>query len=844
MLFLAFFAFASCAKRVINVKPVEVFEIVPEELAEMEDVILENNFLHLRFLPKTAAIILTDKDTGMQWHSNPKGDAADTLADFVTTNLMESQLALEYSDTTGVGMTLYSSQSSVAIHAYSFEVVNGALEVNYTIGDISRTYRIPPAVPEDRMHLFIDKFDEMDLTYVDAGYRLYDINSLRSTDDRATLLSMYPDLNRTKIYVVRNDIPDYMKETMEVAFMGAGYTYEDYYDDAMRYPAADSEMNKPAFNITLRYYLDGKSLMLNIPFDKVAYRPKFPLKQLSVLPFMGSGSVDDEGFMLVPDGSGSIINFNNGKQNQLAYGDIVYGWDEAIPREALINDNRAPYPVFGIQKNGRALLCIIEDGASYANIRADVSGRNCSWNRVYAAFDMVHSARMDISGRRTDRAVYMYENGLPLDESITLRYTVCDNPGYVAMAKEYRSWMLNKYPDISRSSAGSGIPVAVEIVGAVNKTQHRLGIPFDLPLKLTSYKETESMINDFAGFGWNNVYLKLNGWFNHSVDHSVPTKLKLIKELGSKKDFKKIIAAAEQKNMKLYPDADFFYIRDVKRFSGFSIYRDAARYANRERIQKYPFSFVWFGERTQWGKLSYVSRPSSMMKMIDKFVPKAKALGVKNLSLRNIGSRLAGDYHEKRRVSREASMRMRQEKLSQLKAGGTGIMINGGFAYTAPFADMITDMALEDQYFGITDYSVPFYPVALRGIVPFTGKAINLAEDYSRNLLKTIESGAGLYYSFMKEETSELQETKFRQFYANEYDKWKDDANKLYQQFNRDFGHLYNRDIEDHIVLAQDIAVTVYDDGTRVLVNATNYPWDYNGRVINANSYIVLRQGE
>jgi hypothetical protein len=189
-------------------------------------------------------------------------------------------------------------------------------------------------------------------------------------------------------------------------------------------------------------------------------------------------------------------------------------------------------------------------------------------------------------------------------------------------------------------------------------------------------------------------------------------------------------------------------------------------------------------------------------------------------------------------------MRMRQEKLTQLKSSGTGIMINGGFAYTAPWADIITDLALEDQYFGITDYSVPFYPIVLHGIVPFTGRAINLAEDYTRNLLKTVESGAGLYYSFMKEETSELQETKFRQFYANEYDKWVGDANNLYRQFNRDFGHLYNKTITDHIILAQDITVTVYDDGTRVLVNATGYPWDYNGRIIGANSYIVLRQGE
>jgi hypothetical protein len=759
---------------------------------------------------------------------------------------MDSQFAVEYSDTTGVGMTLYSDQSSVMLNAYEYGVENNVLTVNYTIGDIARTYRIPPAAPEDRMRTFIDKMNEDDLSLIEASYRLYDINNLRSNDNKDALLATYPDLARTKVYVLRENTQNYMKELMEDLFRDTGYTYDDYYEDATRYPAS-GELNKPAFNVTMQYSLDGKSLVLNIPYDKIAYRPNFPLTQLTVLPFMGSGSVNDQGFLFVPDGSGALINFNNGKQSQTAYANLVYGWDETMPREALINDDKAPYPVFGIQKNGNALLCIIEEGASYARIRADVSGRNCSWNRVYASFDIIHGARMDISGRRTDRAVFLYENGLPQGESIKMRYTPCEKSGYVGMAKEYRSWLLGKYPDFANRSAkkaDSSVPVAVEIVGAVNKTRHRLGIPFDLPLKLTSYNEAKSMIDDFAGFGWKNVRVKINGWFNRSVEHSVPNKLKLIDELGSKKEFKDMVVTAQKNNYELYPDVDFFYIRDVMRFSGFNLYRDAARYVNRERIQRYPFSIVWFGERTQWGKLSYVSRPEVMIKMIDKFIPKLKALGVKNISLRSIGSKLGGDYHEKRHVSREASVKMRQEKLAQLQRSGTGVMIETGYVYAAPWADIITDMMLDDQKFGITDVSVPFLPIVLHGIVPYTGRAVNLAEDYTMNLLNTVESGAGLYFSFMKEETAELQETKYRQFYANEYSKWIDDANTIYQQFSRDFGQLYNQAITDHVFLASGITATVYENGTRVIVNKSNYPWNYNGRNISANSYIVLRRGE
>jgi hypothetical protein len=839
--------FDSCSGRGARARNVVVYE----NDGSAEDIVLENYFLHLRFLPRTAEIILTDKASGAQWRSNPPDAANDPLADVVTKDFMGSQFSLEYADTAGVGMTLYSGVNSVALGMYGYELADNALEVRYSIGDIVRAYIIPPASPEQRMAAFLGKLEEDDRFKIEASYRLYDINNLRSSDDKSTLLAKYPDLSRTKMYVLRDNTPEYMKEMMEEYFAQAGYTYDDYYEDASRYTVSGGA-EKPAFNITLRYTLDERSLLLTVPFDKIAYRSAYPITQLTLLPYMGAGGKNDHGYMLVPDGCGALIYFNNGKQNQIAYNNNVYGWDEAMPRNAVINDNRAPFPVFGIQKNGNALLCVIEEGASYGGVRADVSGRNSSWNSVYPCFAMVHGAIVDITGR-SDRSVYLYERGgMPAGESVTLRYTPCAGGGYSGMAKEYRSWLMRQYPSLDErkeSGGAGGVPIAIEIPGAVNKTQHRLGIPFDLPLKLTSYKESASMIGDFAEWGWKNVRIKLTGWFNRSVDHSVPNKIKLISELGGKKDFKNLLLAAEKNGYAVFPDVDFMYMRDVKPFGGFSLYRDAARYVNRKRIEKYPYSFVWFGERIRWGKLSYLARPAYMMSLIDNFTRKASALGLRNIAFRNLGAKLAGDYHEKRLVSREASMKIRQEKLTELKGRGQGVLLNAGYAYTVPWADFITDMMIDDQSFGITDVSVPFYQMALHGLVPYTGPAINLAEDYTKNLLKTIESGAGLYFSFMSENTSVLQETKFRQFYANEYDKWSPDANALYQKFTADFSGLYDQAIVKHEIIAEGLTWTEYEDGTVVIVNYNDSAAHYAGGAakggvdIGARSYTVVRWG-
>jgi hypothetical protein len=804
-----------------------------------EDIVLENQYLHLRFFPQTTGIVITEKATGAQWHSNPVGD--DPLADTVTKYLLQSMFAVEYTDVSGVGQTLYSSEHSIFFDAYNYSVVDGALEVNYSVGNIERTYVIPPAIPEERMKQIFDNMDPGDVSIVRSGYRLYDIKNLRSSDNRAELLSLYPDLSRRNIYVLGSTTQEYLKAEYEQIFEGAGYTYDDYLDDVANYPSVGGR-ERPAFNVTFRYSLEGKSLILNVPFDKIAYKVAYPLVKLAILPYFGAGGTNDEGYLLVPDGSGALIYFNNGRQNQLSYNNDVYGWDEALIRKAVINDNKAPFPAFGVQRNGNAMLCIIEEGASYASIRADVSGRNSSFNNVYPRFEIVHSALMNISGR-SDRDVYQYERGLPEGEGLTLRYILCDEDGYVGMAKEYRAWLINKFPSLAGKQE-SGVPIAIEIPGAVNKTQHRLGIPFDLPLKLTSYNEATGMVTDFAKFGWKNVQIKLNGWFNRSVDHRIPTNINLIDDLGNKKDFKNLLDSAKRNGYKVYPEVDFFYMKDKKPFDGFSLYRDVSRYVSHDRIQRYPYSFVWFGERNRWGKLSYIARPEIAMSMIDNFVQKANSLGLENIAFRNMGSTLAGNYDEKRHVSREASMKMRQEKFKELNRSGTGIMLLAGHAYAAPYADFIVDMPLDDQGFGITDVSVPFYPIVLHGLVPYTGRAINLAEDYSKNLLKTIESGAGLYFSFITEETAILQETKFRQFYANEYGKWVNDADALYRRFSADLGHLYSQAVTSHEILSPRVTITGYEDGTRVIVNASDFPVYFNGRHINADSYIVLRQGD
>ena len=115
----------------------------------------------------------------------------------------------------------------------------------------------------------------------------------------------------------------------------------------------------PAFNVSIVYKLDGNNLSVKVPFNEISYRLKYPITQLSVLPYFGAGGPEDTGYMLIPEGGGSIIKFNNGKVRQNGYYADCYGWDYAQERKAVITETRAAYPVFGIAYEDSSVLSVI-----------------------------------------------------------------------------------------------------------------------------------------------------------------------------------------------------------------------------------------------------------------------------------------------------------------------------------------------------------------------------------------------------------------------------------------------------------------------------------------------------
>ncbi len=807
---------------------------------DKSEYVMENEYLKFVMDPETTQFTLTEKKTGNVWYSNPPQAAEDSIANKSSKQALQSTLMITYGTTNGVTTVFNNYGYSVENGLYEIEEVENGIKVKYSIGNIERAYIMPPALPESSFMVWYDKMDSSTKKRIDQYYRKYDINNLRADDNRSELLEKYPDLENECVYVLRDGLQEHIKIRLEGYFEEVGYTYEDYERDSAMY-SSTTVTQKPVFNVSLVYELDGADFVVHVPLEEVAYKEAYPIMNIKPLPYFGAGGTSDTGFILVPDGNGGVIEFNNGRQTQNNFYVDVYGWDYGERHDALINEPSALFPVFGICNNGASFLCIMEEGSAYATIEADVSGRLHTYNYANAGYNIIHSASMDVSSK-SDKAVVVYEKETPKGELLS-RYRFLEGDTYTDMACTYRDYLMEQYTQLDKNS-DSSTPLVVELVGAIETVENRLGFPVTVSRELTSFKEAAQIVGDLAA-EIKNLDVKYIGWFNNGVHHKAPTKVKLVSELGSKKDFKSFVQKVSDAGADLYLEAFVEFVYKNSLADGFRVNRDSAKHVTKEIAELWDYDPVYYAlEDYDDDTQRYFVKANYTDKLIDSLISSISKYGVKNLSFADLGKLLGGDYNPKKIVTREETMKQQQKKLAQLKENGNGVMVYTGNVYAVPYADTVLDMNISGKQYGIINYPVPFYTMALHGLVNYTGPAMNLAPDYETSWLKSIETGAGLYFTFVDAASSELQETDYTYLFGSDYSLWKDDALAMYAEYNAALGHVFNQFITGHRYLANGVTETVYEDGTRVYVNYNYTDYSADGITVAARGYTVKKGGE
>ncbi len=593
------------------------------------------------------------------------------------------------------------------------------------------------------------------------------------------------------------------------------------------------------FEIPLEYRLDNDSLVVSIPASGIKEYGGY-IYRIQLLRYMGAGHKSENGYMVVPNGSGSVIDFNNGKLNSAAYSQYIYDIDPMVANyTTLENIDAARLPIFGICREDRSLLVEVEEGASSTVVTADIAGKYNDYNFAYPIFVFRNVDNLRNFGA-SSLDVFVMENEL-YDMNATVRYTFLneDYSGYDGLANYYREKLIAKGV-LTRQEDGGDIPFYYDVIGGVKENAHFLGVQRLNTFAMTTYEDASKMAEDFAIAGISNQVMNLQGWFNEGYYHDAPHDIRLVKDMGSKSELEALNDKLTDIGGTMYADVEFQRVTYAD--TGFNWSAEGSRYYGAGYVAS--FGLVNPTTLRNTSGLGYAEpqydlmSPKFLPRYVEKFVKKIGKYDINGLSLRDLGSYLTSDKKRTELIEREEALDVVLAQLDLIETTGKKLMVNKANAYSFGYAQDISNVPMGDNAFAIVDKNVPLYQMVIHGCIDYSTELLNYddSEDMTLTVLQMIETGSAPHYVFTQEASSRMKDTGMNQFYATTYDTWKGEAIEIYNRVNEALKHVSGAEIVGHEIEG-DVRKITYSNGVTIYINYSDETESMDGKSLPAMSY-------
>jgi len=632
-----------------------------------------------------------------------------------------------------------------------------------------------------------------------------------------------------------------------------GYTEEELdYDHAMS--GYECEMSRDIIVLYVEFTLDGSDLVTNIPLSRLDMPEDVGvLRTLDVMRFFGAASLADEGFLLVPSGSGALIEFNNGRYAEDRFTAPVYGIDFVATYSVPQNLQSVRLPILGINKGHAAIVAQVENGAALATVNADVSGRTNAFNYAWFNFTIRNSQRVDIGlSGNFNMSSMTFIQPAAYENDITIRYHIIagdQTGGNVTlgdMAHVYQQHLVGR-GILSPLTGNMERTFYLDIIGAADMQTHTLGIPHMTLEIMTSFEEANYILDILNAGGVNNVQMLLHGWFNRGINHDVAKNVNPIRGLGSQRQMQELHERLEAGGGALAPAVNFALTNfDSRRFNNtFEAARDiSGRMSIMTRVSRDMRTINFSSHRNDW---FYLISPTVLPFHVDSFIPAySRNVGINSLALTDFGDILTESQYRRNPVDREHSRLISTEQIDRLGREFPNLVVFGGNDYSLRYAAHLVDVPIRADWFYIIDHDVPFYQMVMHGFIEFAGAPVNLQTnpDPLGSLLNSMATGASPRFTMTAQPTRMFQFSPHERMYSTHYENWVNVAIGHYRIFNETYRNLRTERITDFVVLhgniADSVTVTKFSNGTRIYVNNTLHPFEVGELHIPPQDFVVI----
>ncbi len=594
---------------------------------------------------------------------------------------------------------------------------------------------------------------------------------------------------------------------------------------------ATYRFEKTGFVIPVTYSVKNGKFTVCVKVKEIKETAANRILKISVLPYFGAATVNDSGYMIVPDGSGALIDFNNGKYNTAPYSKRYYGGDGSIQSKGSEPDEKnLMLPIFGAVKNSTGFLAEITSGAAAAELNAAVSGMENSYNFIGTALIYRTMNQIDVKDNAQTTKSVLFTAGAPTslaEYSVEYRFLSPDNADYILAAQSY-SETLKQRGMKSRASGNAGM--TLKFYGAVKKPASFLGFQYTKTQKLTGIDDVSAVMAEIGEYA--NVNAVLKQFSSSEINGKAATSFRLISSLGSAGKLKKLNASAQKNGS--FIGLGFDFMSFTKSGGGYGKFKTAAFGLDLSTVKLYPYGLNT-GELDETADPTYLIPANYYSRGVKDIKKSLKKYGGAAY-FENAGSLLYSDFKNGGLRCEDAEEKV-TEVLSEISKEYK-VILSAPNLYALYSASYVTDIPNSSSGRNIFDRDIPFFQAVIRGFIDYSGEEINLGGYTVTELLRCAEYGSALSFAVMAGKPDLLLNSTENKLYSANYDTLKSTVKNWYLRLEKVLERVQNSRITAHSSNGS-LSKTVYSNGVSVYVNYTDSEITADGVIVPPMDFTV-----
>ena len=339
--------------------------------------------------------------------------------------------------------------------------------------------------------------------------------------------SSQPATKRSYANIIRANCPEYTYAMMYAQENVCGYV--------------DNSVQQPVFRCALEYAFNSDgSLSVRLPASSISFdEAKYVLDKITPLQYFGGADMTYDGYVFYPDGSGTIIDFNDFYSDSKTVGihlvAPIYGLDYCyseidtikgiafreqvtMPVYGMVNEvpaTAATQLAYGVETVKNGYFAILEEGSALANLAVTSGGVSHRFIGAYAYYTPYPSDVYDLSETLSvgSLGIYKIVSKSKYAGSYTTRYVMLTDEevgnaaygkdsfyvsDYVGMATYYRDFLKNNGVLTALEGLNEDLPLYIEVLGAMDITAKFLSFPVTKTIPLTTFEDISQIYDELS----------------------------------------------------------------------------------------------------------------------------------------------------------------------------------------------------------------------------------------------------------------------------------------------------------------------------------------------------------